>query len=74
MIPYWDLGNLHAVGEVGSFLVDVLVTLPFALFSILYVQILNPMNIAYRKLESDPVVAAYRSVRANRVAFIVLAI
>ncbi|MDH0729240.1 amino acid permease [Pseudomonas sichuanensis] len=74
MIPYWDFGNLHAVGEVGSFLVDVLVTLPFALFSILYVQILNPMNIAYRKLESDPVVAAYRSVRANRVAFIILAI
>lgn len=74
MIPHWNLKNLQPISGVLDFFVDVFVTLPFALFSILYVQILNPMNIAYRKIEKDPRVAAYRSVRANRIAFITLVI
>ena len=49
-------------------------TLPFTLFSILFVQILSPMNIAYRRLEKDKRVATYRAVRANRVAYIILAV
>ncbi|XP_037951667.1 esterase B1-like [Teleopsis dalmanni] len=56
------------------FMRDVFLTLPFTLFSILFVQILSPMNIAYRKIESDKRVATYRAIRANRVAYIILAI
>ncbi|THF25788.1 transporter [Pseudomonas atacamensis] len=69
MVPYWSLANLQQLPNFFTFFRDVLLTLPFALFSILYVQILSPMNIAYRKLEKDPLVAAYRSVRANRLAY-----
>lgn len=48
----------------------MLLTVPFAFFSAVFVQILNPMNIAYRKLESDKRVATYRAIRAHRVAYI----
>ncbi|MGE8064558.1 hypothetical protein [Pseudomonas sp. NPDC089569] len=74
MVPYWDFSNVMPLGDFATFLRDVFLTLPFALFSILYVQILNPMNIAYRKLESDRYVAAYRSVRVNRIAYIILVV
>ncbi|MEM5310815.1 amino acid permease [Paraburkholderia sp. JHI869] len=74
MVPHWNIQNILRPLDVGNFMRDVVLTLPFALFSILYVQILNPMNIAYRKLESDPRVAAYRIVRANRIAYAVLVV
>lgn len=74
MVPYWNFSNITAFPDLLPFLRDVLLTLPFTLFSILFVQILSPMNIAYRKLESDKRIATYRAVRANRVAYIVLAI
>lgn len=74
MIPHWNLDNITAFPEFFPFLRDVLLTLPFTLFSILFVQILSPMNIAYRKLEKDKRVATYRAIRANRVAYVVLAI
>lgn len=71
MVPYWDFNNISAFPELFSFLRDVLLTLPFTLFSILFVQILSPMNIAYRKVESDKRIATYRAIRANRVAYII---
>ncbi|PXW43895.1 serine transporter [Klebsiella oxytoca] len=74
MIPYWSVSNISAFPPVMAFLRDVLLTLPFTLFSILFVQILNPMNIAYRKLESDPVIASLRAIRATRIAYIVLVV
>jgi GntR family transcriptional regulator len=74
MMPHWNIQNVLRPLDNWNFIRDVLVTLPFALFSILYVQILNPMNIVYRKLESDPRVAAYRIIRANRIAYGVLVV
>ncbi|MBJ8874308.1 transporter [Citrobacter koseri] len=74
MTPYWSISNISAFPPVMSFLRDVLLTLPFTLFSILFVQILNPMNIAYRKLEADPVIASLRAIRATRIAYIVLVV
>ncbi|MBK0030947.1 transporter [Erwinia sp. S43] len=74
MLPYWSLSNISAFPPLLPFLRDVLLTLPFTLFSILFVQILNPMNIAFRKVERDPLVASYRAVRATRIAYIVLAV
>ena len=74
MLPYWSLSNISEFPPVFIFLRDVLLTLPFTLFSILFVQILNPMNIAFRKVESDPVIASMRSVRATRIAYIILVV
>lgn len=74
MIPHWNFANITTFPEFLPFVRDVFLTLPFTLFSILFVQILSPMNIAYRKLESDKEVATYRAIRANRVAYIILAV
>ena len=57
MIPHWDFNNITAFPPIADFTRDVLLTVPFAFFSAVFVQILNPMNIAYRKLESDKRVA-----------------
>ena len=74
MVPYWNPMNLEiAVWPNGiQLLRDVLLTLPFATFSILYVQILNPMNVAFRKVEKDPAAATYRALRASRYAYCIL--
>ena len=74
MVPYWNFGNITAFPDFLPFMRDVFLTLPFTLFSILFVQILSPMNIAYRKVEKDKRIATYRAIRANRVAYIILAI
>lgn len=74
MVPFWSFNNISAFPPFLSFLRDVLLTLPFTLFSILFVQILNPMNIAYRKVEADPVIASLRAIRATRIAYIVLVV
>lgn len=74
MVPYWNFANITAFPDFLSFMRDVFLTLPFTLFSILFVQILSPMNIAYRKVESDKRIATYRAIRANRVAYIILAV
>lgn len=74
MVPYWNLNNISAFPPMAEFFRDVFLTLPFTLFSILFVQILSPMNIAYRKVESDKRIATYRAIRANRVAYIILAV
>lgn len=74
MIPYWNIShlNLAHIPEVSSFLVDVFLTLPWAMLSIIYVHVLNPMNVAYRKIESNREIANYRSLRASRYAYIIL--
>ncbi|MNP83238.1 Inner membrane transport protein YhjV [compost metagenome] len=61
MIPYWNINNLglSVFPSFSTLLVDVLLTLPFAMFSIFYGQILNPMNVAFRKIEKDLEVATY---------------
>ena len=51
MVPYWNFANITAFPDILPFLRDVFLTLPFTLFSILFVQILSPMNIAYRRVE-----------------------
>lgn len=55
MVPYWNFANISAFTDFLPFLRDVFLTLPFTLFSILFVQILSPMNIAYRRLEKTSV-------------------
>lgn len=73
MIPHWDMRNISHLPPIGELLIGTVLTLPFTLFSILFVQILSPMNVAFRKVEADPVVATYRALRASRVAYGILA-
>ncbi|WP_462402199.1 amino acid permease [Pseudomonas sp. Marseille-QA0332] len=74
MVPQWRLDNvdfslMQSPLELAR---DVLVSLPFALFSIVFIHVLNPMNVAFRKIESDPAIATYRALRASRIAYFVL--
>lgn len=76
MMPQWNVNHLgiHLVPDLLPFVRDVLLTLPFAMFSILYVQILNPMNVAFRRVEPDARVATYRALRASRIAYQILVV
>jgi len=75
MVPHWDIaGNLPSPPELKRFAVDTVLTVPFTLFSIMFVQILSPMNIAFRKVEKDPRIATYRAIRANQIAYAILVV
>lgn len=78
MVPFWDIGanvpSLPTASEFKKFVIDTILTVPFTLFSILFVQILSPMNIAFRKVEPDARIATYRAIRANRIAYVILVV
>ncbi|HBH6984910.1 amino acid permease [Enterobacter sp. 04-C-01-SI_S15] len=72
MIPHWDMRNISNIPPIGELLVGTVLTLPFTLFSILFVQILSPMNVAFRKIESDPQIATLRALRVSRISYGIL--
>lgn len=72
MIPHWDMRNISSLPPLRELLVGTVLTLPFTLFSILFVQILSPMNVAFRKVEPDPQIATLRALRVSRIAYGVL--
>lgn len=72
MIPHWDMRNISNLPPLGELLVGTVLTLPFTLFSILFVQILSPMNVAFRKVETDPKIATLRALRVSRIAYGIL--
>ncbi len=49
MIPHGNFANITAFPQASVFFRDVLLTIPFCFFSAVFIQVLNPMNIAYRK-------------------------
>ncbi len=49
--PFWDVSNIGAFPTVSHLVVGTFPTLPFAIFSIMFVGILNPMNIAYKNVK-----------------------
>lgn len=71
MVPYWNFGNITAFPEIHHFIRDVILTVPFVAFSIIFVMLLSPMNIAFRK-ENSPQVATYRAIRVHRLAYLIL--
>lgn len=46
MVPHWNFANINAFPEASVFFRDVLLTIPFCFFSAVFIQVLNPMNIA----------------------------
>ncbi len=71
MIPHWNLDNISAF-PASVFSRDVLLTIPFCFFSAVFIQVLNPMNIAYRKREPDRVLATRMAIRTHRISYITL--
>ncbi len=72
LMSRWDLNNIPAIGEFAPMLKDAIITLPFTLTSILFIQSLSPMVISYRSHEKSIEVARYKSSRAMTIAFAIL--
>lgn len=72
MIPYWNFSNISAFPDASVFFRDVLLTIPFCFFSAVFIQILNPMNIAYRKRIADRVLATRMVIRTHRISYLTL--
>ncbi|WP_336220015.1 transporter [Citrobacter amalonaticus] len=72
MIPHWNLSNISAFPDAPVFFRDVLLTIPFCFFSAVFIQVLNPMNIAYRKREADRILATRMAIRTHRISYITL--
>ncbi|RBH42016.1 hypothetical protein C3F00_040305, partial [Pseudomonas sp. MWU13-2860] len=53
MVSEWNMVNVGAFPSVGSLIKDAIIMLPFTLTSILFIQSLSPMVIAYRAREKS---------------------
>ena len=56
----------------GLLIKNAIITLPFTLTSILFIQTLSPMVISYRSKEKSREVARFKALRAMNIAFGVL--
>ncbi|AYV21472.1 amino acid permease [Vibrio mediterranei] len=72
LVARWDFNNIPAVGNIGPMIKDAIITLPFTLTSILFIQSLSPMVISYRSHEKSIEVARYKATRAMKIAFAIL--
>ncbi|EOC1311348.1 amino acid permease [Cronobacter turicensis] len=72
MIGLWHLYNTGALPPVGLLIKNAIITLPFTLTSILFIQTLSPMVISYRSREKNSEVARYKALRAMNIAFGIL--
>ena len=72
LISRWDMNNIPEVGQFGAMMKDAIITLPFTLTSILFIQSLSPMVISYRSHEKSIEVARYKASRAMTIAFTIL--
>jgi len=72
LMSRWDLNNVPQIGALGPMLKDAIITLPFTLTSILFIQSLSPMVISYRSHEKNIEVARHKATRAMTVSFMLL--
>ncbi len=72
MVSRWKLSHLGLPPAPGPLLRDAVITLPFTLTSILFIQTLSPMVISYRARETSMAVARYKALRAMNIAFGIL--
>ena len=72
LVSKWDLANVPSMGTFLPMLKDAIITLPFTLTSILFIQSLSPMVISYRAHEKNIEVARHKATRAMSLAFIIL--
>lgn len=72
MIPHWDFTNIKPLTPFFPFIRDVFITIPFAVFSLVFMPILSPLYVGFCKEASDKKTATYRAFRASRIAFLIL--
>ncbi|KGQ70312.1 membrane protein [Chelonobacter oris] len=72
MVGMWKLYNIGVLPPFGQLIKDAIITLPFTLTSILFIQTLSPMVISYRAREKSLEVARYKALRAMNIAFLIL--
>lgn len=72
MLPHWDLSNLYFPLSAEYLIKQVIIMIPFAISSILFVTVLSPMVISYRAHNKSLEVAHYKAMRAMKVAFFAL--
>ena len=73
IIPYWDVENIMALPSFWLVVKNVIITLPFAMTSILFLQSLNPMVISVRMRNNTIEEARYKSIKIMNTAFFILA-
>lgn len=72
MIGMWHLYNIGALPPTGRLIKEAIITLPFTLTSILFIQTLSPMVISFRSQNVNRDVARYKALRAMNIAFAIL--
>ncbi|AUQ41115.1 amino acid permease [Yersinia ruckeri] len=72
MVGMWHLYNVGLLPPVGLLIKNAIITLPFTLTSILFIQTLSPMVISYRAKEKSLEVARHKALRAMNIAFGIL--
>ncbi len=72
MIGMWHLYNIDALPPAGLLIKNAIITLPFTLTSILFIQTLSPMVISYRQKEVNREVARRKALRVMNIAFFIL--
>ncbi len=72
MIGMWHLYNAGSLPPVGRLFKEAIITLPFTLTSILFIQTLSPMVISFRSQNTNREVARYKALRAMNIAFGIL--
>ena len=72
MVGMLLLYNVGMLPPVGLLIKNAIITLPFTLTSILFIQTLSPMVISYRAKEKSLEVARHKALRAMNIAFGIL--
>ncbi|EPW8797995.1 hypothetical protein ACWQOS_002886 [Morganella morganii] len=72
MVGMWHLYNIGSLPPVGRLIKEAVITLPFTLTSILFIQTLSPMIISFRNQNVNREVARFKALRAMNIAFIIL--
>lgn len=73
IVPHWDLQNIKEITSISQMLSQTIVTLPFAMTSILFLQSLSPMVIYVRSEYDDLDVARTKAMQIMNRAFFILA-
>jgi cysteine uptake transport protein len=72
IVPNWRIENIAPFPPAGQLIKNAIITLPFSLTSILFLQSLSPMVISFREKNLSAEVARFKAQRAMRIAFILL--
>lgn len=73
MISRWNIAqNVGELPPMSLWIKNAIITLPFTLTSILFIQTLSPMVISYRAHNKSIASARYKALRAMNIAFAIL--